>query len=127
MFAHLDGVPTAAGFARALKEGHAYASFGPLIFPSVMFGETLKLTAGAPFTLGFDLKSVAGIRKVELFGDGAVLKTESYTGTSANEVHVDFPLAAGAARWYALRVEDSTGRKAYGNPIWVDIVKSPAE
>ena len=127
MFAHLDGAPTAAGFARALKDGHAYVSFGPLIFPSVMFGETLKLTAGAPFTLGFDLKSVAGIRTVELIGDGAVVKTESFASPAANEVRVDFPLAAGSARWYALRVEDSKGKKAYSNPIWVDTVKSPAE
>ena len=124
-FAHLDGAPTAAGFARAMQQGHAYVSFGPLIFPSVMFGETLKLTPGAPFTLGFELKSVAGIRKVELVGDGAVVKTESFAGSAANEVHVDFPLTAGTARWYALRVENSEGRKAYSNPIWVDTLKSP--
>lgn len=126
-FAHLDARPTAAGFARALKDGHAYVSFGPLIFPSVMFGDTLRLTPGAPFTLGFDLKSVAGIRKVELIGDGAVVKAESFAGPAANEVHVDFSLIAGAAHWYALLVDDSQSAKAYTNPIWVDTVKSPLE
>ena len=127
MFAHLDGAPTAAGFAHALKDGHAYASLGPLIFPSVMFGDTLKLTPGAPFTLGFDLKSVTGLRKVELIGDGTVVKTESFAAPAATEVHVDFSLLAGAAHWYALRVEDSQGAKAYTNPIWVDTLKSPSE
>jgi hypothetical protein len=60
-----------------------------------------------------------------LVGDGAVVKTEFFTGSAANEVRVDFPLTAGTARWYALRVEDSQGRKAYSNPIWVDTLKSP--
>ena len=126
-FAHLDGRPTAAGFARALKDGHAYVSFGPLIFPSVMLGDTLKLTPGTAFKLGFDLKSVAGIRKAELVGDGTVVKTESFGGSAANEIHVDFSLAAGTVRWYALLVEDSQGNKAYTNPIWVDTLKSPSE
>jgi hypothetical protein len=92
-----------------------------------MFGDTLKYTPGAPFTLGFNLKSVAGIRKVELIGDGAVVKTESFAAPAANDVRVDFPLIAGAARWYSLRVEDSQGAKAYTNPIWVDTLKSPSE
>jgi hypothetical protein len=55
------------------------------------------------------------------------VKTESFASPAANEVRVDFPLAAGSSRWYALRVEDSKGKKAYSNPIWVDTVKSPAE
>ncbi len=125
MFAHIDGAVTAAAFARALKEGHAYASFGPLIFPSVMFGDELKVKPDEPFTLSFDLESVAGLKQVELIGGGAVLKTETFA-EATHETHVDFPLTTHGAAWYSLIVDDSQGRKAYTNPIWVDAVERPA-
>jgi hypothetical protein len=125
MFAHIDGALTAAAFAQALKEGHGYVTFGPLIFPSVMFGDELKVKPGEPFALGFDLKSVAGLKQVELIGGGVVLKTETFAN-APHEVHVDFPLTTRSATWYALIVADSQGRKAYTDPIWVDAVERPA-
>jgi hypothetical protein len=124
-FAHIDGTVTAAAFAQALKEGHAYVTSGPLIFPSVMFGDELKVKPGEPFALGFDLKSVAGLKRAELIGGGAVLKTETFAD-APHEVHVDFPLTTRSATWYALIVSDSQGHKAYTDPIWVDAVERPA-
>jgi hypothetical protein len=123
-FAHIDGAVTAQSFAQALKDGHAYVTFGPLIFPSVMFGDELKVHPGEPFVLGFDLKSVAGITQAELIGSGAVLKTESFQAP-AQEVRVDFTLSTRGRAWYALIVEDAQGHKAYTDPIWVDAVDSP--
>jgi hypothetical protein len=125
MFAHLDGAVTAAAFAQALKEGHGYVTFGPLIFPSVMFGDELKVKPDEPFALGFDLKSVAGLKQAELIGGGVVLKTETFAN-APHEVHVDFPLTTRSATWYALIVGDSQGHKAYTDPIWVDAVERPA-
>jgi hypothetical protein len=124
-FAHFDGTVTAAAFAQALKEGHAYVTSGPLIFPSVMFGDELKVKPVEPFALGFDLKSVAGLKQAELIGGGAVLKTETFAD-APHEVHVDFPLTTRSATWYALIVSDSQGHKAYTDPIWVDAVERPA-
>jgi hypothetical protein len=123
-FAHIDGAVTAQAFAQALKDGHAYVTFGPLIFPSVMFGDELKVHPGEPFVLGFDLKSVAGITQADLIGSGAVVKTESFQAP-AQEVHVDFTLSTRGRAWYALIVEDAQGHKAYTDPIWVDAVDSP--
>jgi hypothetical protein len=124
MFAHIDGAVTAEAFAQAVKKGHAYATFGPLIFPSVTFGDELKVKPREPFTLGFDLKSVAGVKQVELIGAGKVLKTDSYhSGTK--EVHVDFPLSTERSTWYSLIVEDNEGHKAYSDPIWVDAIEWP--
>jgi hypothetical protein len=120
-FAHIDGAVTAAAFAQALKEGHGYVTFGPLIFPSVMFGDELKVKPAELFALGFDLKSVAGLNTAELIGGGVVLKTETFAN-APHEVHVDFPLATRSATWYALIVSDSQGRKAYTDPIWVDVI-----
>jgi hypothetical protein len=124
-FAHIDGAVTAWAFAQALKQGHAYVTFGPLVFPSVMFGDELKVKPGDPFVLGFDLKSVAGVRQAELISGGALLKSETFS-SAPQEVHVDFPLTTQRAAWYALIVTDSQGRKAYTDPIWVDAVERPA-
>jgi hypothetical protein len=126
MFAHVDGPVTPEAFARALKEGHAYATFGPLIFPSVMFGDELKVKPRAPFTLSFDLKSVAGVKQVQLIGAGKVQKTESYRA-GTRETRVDFHLSTERPTWYSLIVEDSLGRKAYSDPIWVDAVVGLAQ
>src|SRR5277367_5328547 len=120
-FAHIDGAVTPTAFAQALKDGHAYVTFGPLVFPSVMFGEELKVEPGDPFVLGFDLKSVDGLKQAELIGGGSVLKTEAFAG-APREAHVDFPLSTLRATWYALIVEDARGHKAYTDPIWVDAV-----
>ncbi|HEY2634755.1 MAG TPA: CehA/McbA family metallohydrolase, partial [Steroidobacteraceae bacterium] len=123
-FAHLDGAVTAKAFAEALKQGHGYVTFGPLIYPSVMFGDELKVKPGGSFTLGFDLESVAGVKQIELIGGGAVLKTESFHAVS-QQVHVDFPLTTQSQTWYSLIVEDNLGHKAYTDPIWVDAVAPP--
>ncbi len=124
VFAHIDGAASAEAFAQSLKAGHGYVSFGPLVFPSVMFGDELKVKPGEPFVLGFDLKSVDGLKQAQLIGGGLVLKTESFSGMP-HEVHVDFPLATVRAAWYALIVEDAQGHKAYTDPVWVDAVASP--
>jgi hypothetical protein len=123
-FAHIQGKVSAQAFATALKDGHAYVSYGPLIFPTVMFGEDLKVKPGASFVLGFDLKSVAGVKDAELIGAGAVLATKTFA-QPAREAHVDFPLTTHRSSWYALVVEDRDGRKAYTDPIWVDAVNYP--
>src|ERR1700722_18476356 len=124
MFAHIDGPVTAEELSQPLKSGHAYATFGPLIFPTVMFGDELKVKPREPFTLGFDLKSVAGVKQVELIAAGTVLKTESYH-PGAQEIHVDFVLNTERLTWYSLIVEDNRGSKAYSDPIWVDAIEWP--
>ena len=124
-FAHIDGPATATSFAQSLKDGHGYVTFGPLIFPSVLFGDELKVTPGKPFYLGFDLKSVAGIKKVELIGGGVVVKTQIF-GENSQQVRLDFPLTTRRSTWFSLVVEDQRGLKAYTDPIWVDPVELPA-
>jgi hypothetical protein len=120
-FVHVDGKISAVAFAEALKAGHGYVTHGPLVFPSVMFGEERRVKPGEAFDLGFDLKSVAGLKSVELINAGAVLTVKSFAGTPP-EAHVNFPLKTLRATWYALVVEDARGRKAYTDPIWIDAV-----
>ena len=125
-FVHLDGVPSAQSYAQALRAGHAYVSSGPLVYPSVMFGDTLKVKPSQSFALAFDLQSIAGLRQVQLVGAGGVLKTQSLAA-AAREAHVEFPLSTESSTWFALVVEDSQGRKAYTDPIWVDAVAAPGD
>jgi hypothetical protein len=123
-FAHLEGALTPPDFAAALVAGHGYVSHGPLIFPSVMFGTDLKVRPGEAFTLGFDLASVNGLRRVDLVGNAAVVASRAFAG-SPRETHADFAVSTQRHGWYALVVEDAEGRKAYSDPIWVDPVVYP--
>ena len=98
--------------------GHAYVTYGPLIFPSVLFGTELPVTAGVPFTLGFEVGSVAGLKEVQLIGDGKVHETRSLPAAPL-QARTDFSLTAVRAGWYSLIVVDQAGRKAYTDPIWI--------
>ncbi|WP_293380268.1 CehA/McbA family metallohydrolase [Phenylobacterium sp.] len=118
-YAHPDGPVTALSFARAMKAGHAYVTYGPLIFPDRMFGETVRVVAGQRFDLGFDLKAVNGLKSVSLISHGAVVQTLDLA-TRGRETHVDFPRTAASPAWYALIVEDRGGGRAYTDPIWVE-------
>lgn len=121
LYTHIDGTPSATAFAQAARDGAAYVSYGPLIFPGVMFGSDLRLKPGTPFTLPFRLASVAGLREVRLIGAGQVVATRNFTD-APREAQVDFPLRATDRTWYAIEVEDAAGRKAYSNPVWIDVV-----
>ncbi len=111
---------TAQDFAEALKAGRAYVSYGPLIFPSVMFGTHMQVRSGEPFTLAFDLASVAGVSRAELISAATVADSRSFPDTPL-KTHVDFTLTTDHPGWYALDVEDQQGRKAYTDPVWVTI------
>ena len=122
-FAHIDGKVTAKAFAEALKAGHAYVTYGPLVFPSVMFGKELDVKPDKPFVLGFTLKSVDGVKQAQLIRGGTVLRTENFPD-SPRVTHIDFPLTTSQAAWYSLVVVDREGRKAYTNPIWVGVASA---
>lgn len=123
-FADIDGEVTARAFAQALKAGHGYVTFGPLVFPSVMFGDELRVKPGESFALGFDIQSVAGLKTVQLIGGGTALQLKSFSD-APRQAHVDFPLSTRHSTWYSLVVEDGRGRKAYTDPIWVNVAVFP--
>ncbi len=126
MFAHVDGPLTPTTFAAALKAGHAYATYGPLIFPEHMFGDDLKVIPGAPFSLGFDLKAVDGLKSAALVGKDGAVATQDLTA-AGRETHVAFTVSTPVSTWYALNVTDQAGHHAYSNPIWIDAATYPAK
>lgn len=113
-FAHVEGKLTPDSYSAAVKAGHNYVSAGPLIYPDIVFGTHL---AKRPATMGFDLQALAGIKKVELIGGGAVVASLTLEDTPRSR-RVDFMPTDNAA-WYALIVEDKDGHKAYSNPVWI--------
>ncbi|WP_420383535.1 CehA/McbA family metallohydrolase [Novosphingobium sp.] len=117
-YAHVAGPVTALGYARALKAGHGYVTSGPLIDPDTMFGDTLSVRRGAPFALGFGLHAVDGLARVSLIHQGSVVKTMAFPASDQSARAV-FPLTADRAGWYALIVEDTKGRRAYTDPVWI--------
>jgi hypothetical protein len=125
-FVHLDGPVSAGAFVQSLKAGHAYVSYGPLVFPSVMFGDTLQVHPGVDFALGFDLAASAGLKKAELFGGDGSTQSRAFEGAS-QQAHAEFSASTGQPTWYALVVEDAAGHKAYTDPVWVTpVAAAPA-
>ena len=118
-YAHADGRLDARSFVEALKSGHSYVTYGPLIFPAVMFGTELRYERTPPATLGFDLASVAGVREAQLVSGGAIVSRRTFPA-APRTTHVDFAVPPQHGAWYALNVADRSGRKAYTNPIWVE-------
>jgi hypothetical protein len=123
-FGHVDGPLTPASYAEAVKNGHAYVTYGPLIEPSVMFGSELKVKPGTPFPLTFGLRSVTGLKQVKLIGAGTVAFTQVFSD-GPREARVEFKPTASGHTWYSLEVEDNAGLRAYSNPIWIDVVELP--
>ncbi len=123
VYAHPDGPLTAQSFVAALKAGHSYVSYGPLVFPSVMFGTVLASAPDKAASVGLDLAAAAGLKQLQLVGDGAVQFVRGFPG-APREAHVDVVLQSGHA-WYALVIEDQAGHKAYSNPIWVTAARAP--
>ncbi|MDB6083966.1 MAG: hypothetical protein JWN43_1847 [Gammaproteobacteria bacterium] len=125
-FAHVDGPVSGRAFTEALREGHGYVTRGPLVFPSVMFGEERRVKSGEPFDLTFDLESVGGLKRVALIGAGAEVAGQSFA-SAPQEARIDFPLTTRRSTWYSLMAEDVQGHKAYTDPIWIDVVSYPKD
>ncbi len=118
-YAHVEGELTAASFTEALKAGHAYVTYGPLIFPDHMFGDTIHPRRGETVPLGFDLQSVAGLKQVSLISQGMQIQTKDLS-QSGRTARVDFSVTVEKPAWYALVVEDAAGGRAYSNPMWIE-------
>lgn len=117
-YIHLRGAPTISKVIEALKSGRSYVSFGPLIFPEIMFGSRIDCRRGTPLRLDFDLMSVNGLSRVDLVENGRVTEFLEFENLQKKGRATFSPLPDAAA-WYALVATDGKGKKAYTNPIWV--------
>ncbi len=121
-YVHVAGGVSADGFVANLEDGHAYVTRGPLIIPSVMFGTDLRTVAGTEHALSFDLTAVNGLTKATLVGPEGEIETRNFdaqpmTATAAFTITPQKQSAG--ANWVALTVEDSEGKMAYSDAIWL--------
>jgi hypothetical protein len=120
MFAKVTGEVTPERFVEAMKKGHAYASFGPLVFPEQMFGEELVVDADGKLELKFGIQAVDGLKSVNLIERGEMVQSQSFDSTEGL-AQVKFPVSPKGDTWYSLVVEDAQGKRAYTNPVWVSV------
>ncbi|NDV22740.1 CehA/McbA family metallohydrolase [Desulfovibrio sp. JC022] len=121
MFAHIDGAQTPDNFVNSLLAGSAYASTGPLLFPEVMFGSTVKAVEGEKVVVNFTAQAVNGLKEVQLFSRGKVVDSVKF---GDKPVTRDFSLSFKAMEdsYYSIVVVDTKDRKAWSNPVWIDVV-----
>ncbi len=121
MFAHMDGAQTPQNFVNALVAGHAYASQGPLLYPEVMFGSTLKINKDEKVMVNFTAQAVNGLAEIRLITGNKVAETLT---VADKPVIKEFSLSftGGDDTYYALIAIDAQGKKAWSNPVWIDVV-----
>ena len=119
-YAYVDGELSIAKFVAALKAGHSFASQGPLVYPEILFGSKIVRKAGETLKLSYTVQAVSGLRSVELIERGAVIDKVEGVGDTG-QIAVEFTVNPDTSAWYSLVVEDSNGKFAYTNPVWVSI------
>lgn len=132
MFAHTVDKPSAKSYADALKSGKAYVSFGPIMYPkNFMFGDTLKLAQRHSQSIALDVAAVSGLKNIKLIGSAFNDdKSDTPEGVNIFERHdlagkqqavtFSLPMMSG---WVAIELEDTKGRKAFSNPVWLKMVE----
>jgi hypothetical protein len=132
VFVYTANKPSANAFAQAMKDGRAYVSFGPVMYPqNVMFGDTMKMAVNQPQSITIDLAAANGLKTVQLVGNTRTDDTDTSSESSrviaertltGDHASVTFALPE-ASGWVSLVVEDNEGRKAYSNPVWLELVQ----
>jgi hypothetical protein len=118
VFVKVEGELTVNKFIDALLAGRTFVSQGPLIYPETMFGSVLP--SGQDAKLAFNLESVMGLDKAVLIGNGQELETKTLDGHPSRAL-IEFEIKEPkAGQWFALIVYDKDGRRAWGNPVWVE-------
>ncbi|WP_203141436.1 CehA/McbA family metallohydrolase [Marinobacter mangrovi] len=129
-YAQVPGAVDAQNFVAALRDGHAFVSFGPLIYPDHAFGDDLTFKQGDSTTLGFDLEAANGLKSIQLIGQGGQVVDEQTFDDSPTQGRAEFDITVDEDTFYAVVVEDADGKKAFSNPIWIDAMEhrpAPAE
>ena len=113
-YAHVSWEPTPEAWAWAVKLGHSYLTYGPLVFPELNFGETF---VGTSFEFSFMAVAVDGLKDVQVISEGKVVASQTLVGRTRAQLSFQFPVTE--STWYSLIVTDKDGDRAITNPIWV--------
>lgn len=124
-YVRVEGALTAEKFIASLKAGHAFVTYGPLLFVSAngsaIPGDTVPVQAGAKITLTADVRSVVPLDgvKAEVIRNGERIQTFELSGSAQMLSLEDSPTVNG---WYVVRLVDAQRKYlALTNPIWVTV------
>ncbi|MFK7733591.1 MAG: CehA/McbA family metallohydrolase [Pseudomonadales bacterium] len=123
-YVHISGEPTVANYIAGLKAGRSFASQGPIVYPSIQFGDTLAQKAGEVLALDYELHSVEGIKSVRIISAGREVGFKEYKGAPKSSSYRT-TVTPVSNTWYSIIVEDVAGQFAYGNPVWVTTETGP--
>lgn len=87
-----------------------------------MFGETYNIKKNETFTMNLKTQAVNGIKKVYVISKGSKVAVKEFDGTK-NEQLVKFDLVPTENTWYNFIIEDSQGKTAVTNPVWMNMSK----
>jgi hypothetical protein len=120
-YAYVSGELTAQKWLDAIKNQHAFVSFGPLVYASIgnaIPGDTAGIAPASKAELKADLSSITPLKKAVVIKNGQILKEFEL---SKNEESISIEIPAEDA-WYLVRVYTATtGIEAMTNPIWVKV------
>jgi len=124
-YVRVEGAITAEKFLASLKAGHAFVTYGPMLFVtangSAIPGDTVQLSSGAKIALAADVRSVVSLDavKAEVIRNGERIQTFELSGSAQM---LSFEDSATANGWYVVRLVDAQRKYlALTNPIWVAV------
>ncbi|MEH6556939.1 MAG: CehA/McbA family metallohydrolase [Oceanicoccus sp.] len=119
-YVHITEKNNLSNLLTALKQGHSYATQGPLIFPEIIFGSEIQHPAGLELSLNYTLAAVSGLKSVTLIERGNVIATANFAESMTSSSR-SFKVQPNSDTWYSLIVEDNNGKFAYSNPLKIII------
>ncbi len=104
----------------SLKNGHAFATSGPMIYPDMVFGSKVRVAAGETLALRYTAQSVSGIQSIGLVERARHIDSRTYDSPRLEE-RAEFIVQPVADTWYSVIVTDAADKVAYSNPVWVTV------
>ncbi|MFB6285807.1 MAG: CehA/McbA family metallohydrolase [Candidatus Bipolaricaulia bacterium] len=121
-YVHAGDEPSAEAILTSLKQGHAFLTYGPMLYlrssSGAIPGDTVQATDA--LTLQARVESVTSLDglRAEWIADGERVAQSNLNGTSQQLVsNIDLS----GANWALIRLVDESGRvRAMTNPIWLE-------
>lgn len=122
LYVHIDGAVNTSNYLKAMKNGHAYVTMGPIFKPAAntMFGSTQKVKVGSQYTLNTEVQAVNGLARVDVYCEGKIIASKDFNNTK-DAVNFNLNVTPSHNVWYSFVAVDGKGNYAVTNPVWVEV------
>jgi len=123
-YAYMKEEPTGAGegFATAVDNQHAFATYGPLVYfetgGGAIPGDNVTASDGT-VTLTAEIQNIGELSTATIIKNGNSVQKFNFSGERAT---IEYEASVENTSWFVLRVQDkkgAQGTRAITNPIWV--------